>query len=58
MVLKEATEKSYRKTAETIRKTTNVSISHTAARKILIEYPENHIEKIEKSDGIFISKTK
>ena len=29
LVLKEATEKSYRKTAETIRETTNVSITHT-----------------------------
>ena len=48
MVVKEATEKSYRKTAETIRETTNVSITHTAARKILIDFAENHIEKIEK----------
>lgn len=66
MVLKEATEKSYRKTAETIEKNTNVSISHTTAKKILIDFSENRIEKIEKeklklyekgySDGIFISK--
>ena len=48
MVLKEATEKSYRKTAETIEKNTNVSISHTTARKILIDFSENRIEKIEK----------
>lgn len=48
MVLKEATEKSYRKTAETIRENTNVSITHTAARKILIDFSENHIEKMEK----------
>ena len=48
MVLKEATEKSYRKTAETIRETTNVSITHTAARKILIDFSEKHIEKMEK----------
>jgi len=48
LVLREATEKSYRKTAETIRETTNVSISHTAARRILIDFSENHIEKIEK----------
>lgn len=48
LVLKEATEKSYRKTAETIRKTTNVSITHTAARKILLDFSENHIEKLEK----------
>ena len=48
MVLKEATEKSYRKTAETIRENTNVSITHTAARKILIDFSENHIEEIEK----------
>jgi len=34
----EATEKSYRKTAETIRETTNVSITHTAARRILIDF--------------------
>ena len=48
LVLKEATEKSYRKTAETIRETTNVSITHTAARKILIDFSQNHIEKLEK----------
>ena len=48
LVLKEATEKSYRKTAETIRKTTNVSITHTAARKILIDFSKKHIEEIEK----------
>ena len=48
MVLKEATEKSYRKTAETIRENTNVSITYTAARKILIDFSEKHIEKIEK----------
>ena len=48
MVIKEATEKSYRKTAETIRENTNVSITHTAARKILIDFSEKHIEKIEK----------
>ena len=48
MVLKEATEKSYRKTAETIRENTNVSITHTVARKILIDFSENHIEEIEK----------
>ena len=48
MVLKEATEKSYRKTAETIRENTNVSITHTAARKILLDFSEKHIEKLEK----------
>jgi len=48
LVLKEATEKSYRKTAETIRETTNVSITHTAARKILIDFSKKHIEEIEK----------
>jgi len=48
LVLKEATEKSYRKAAETIRETTNVSITHTAARRILIDFSKNHIEKIEK----------
>ena len=48
MVIKEATEKSYRKTAETIRENTNVSITHTAARKILIDFSERHIEKMEK----------
>lgn len=48
MVLKEATEKSYRKTAETIRETTNVSITHTAARKILIDFSEKHIENLER----------
>lgn len=48
LVLKEATEKSYRKTAETIRETTNLSITHTAARKILMDFSENHIEKLEK----------
>ena len=45
LVLKEATEKSYRKTAETIRETTNVSITHTAARRILIDFSKNHIFK-------------
>ena len=48
LVLKEATEKSYRKAAETIRETTNVSITHTAARRILIDFSKKHIEKIEK----------
>lgn len=48
LVLKEATEKSYRKTAETIRETTNASITHTAARRILIDFSKKHIEKIEK----------
>lgn len=48
LVLEEATEKSYRKTAETIREITNVSITHTAARKILIDFSERHIEKLEK----------
>lgn len=48
MVIKEATEKSYRKTAETIREATNVSITHTAARKILIDFSEKHIERLEK----------
>lgn len=48
LVLREATEKSYRKTAETIRETTNVSITHTAARRILMDFSENHIKKIEK----------
>lgn len=48
LVLREATEKSYRKTAETIRETTNVSITHTAARRILIDFSENHIKKLEK----------
>lgn len=47
MVLKEAVEKSYRKTAETIRENTNVSITHTAAREILLKFSEEHIEKIE-----------
>ena len=48
LVLKEATEKSYRKTAETIRETTNVTITHTAARRILMDFSENHIKKLEK----------
>lgn len=48
LVLREATEKSYRKTAETIRETTNVSITHTAARRILMDFSENHIKKLEK----------
>ena len=48
LVLKEATEKSYRKTAETIKETTNVSITHTAARRILIDFSENRIKKLEK----------
>ena len=48
LVLKEATEKSYRKTAETISEITNVSLTHTAARRILIDFSEKHIEKLEK----------
>lgn len=48
LVINEAIEKSYRKTAETIRENTNVSITHTAAREILIKYSEEHIEKLEK----------
>lgn len=48
LVLRETTEKSYRKTAETIRETTNVSITHTVARRILIDFSENHIKKLEK----------
>lgn len=48
LVLKEATEKSYRKTAETIKETTNASITHTAARRILIDFSKKHIEKVEK----------
>ena len=45
LVLKKETEKSFRKTVETIRETTNVNITHTAARKILIDFSKNHIEK-------------
>ncbi len=48
LVLREATEKSYRKAAETIRETTNVSITHTAARRILIDFSEKHIKKLER----------
>lgn len=47
LVLKEATEKSYRKTAQTIQRDTNVSITHTAARKILINFSKEQIEKLE-----------
>ena len=32
----------------TISENTNVSITHTAARKILIDFSEKHIEKVEK----------
>lgn len=48
LVINEAIEKSYRKTAESIRENTNVSITHTAAREILIKFSEEHIEKVEK----------
>ena len=54
LVLKEATEKSYRKTAETIRETTNVSITHTAARRILIDFYEKQIKKVEKEKLRFV----
>lgn len=47
MVLRFATEQSYRKTAETIMNTTNASITHTAARKILLKFSKDKIEKIE-----------
>lgn len=47
MVLKLATEQSYRKTAEVIVDTTNANITYTAARKILINFSKKKIEKIE-----------
>lgn len=48
MVVDEATEKSFRKTAHSISQNTNASIGHTAVRNILIGFSEKYIEKIEK----------
>lgn len=48
MVLKLATEQAYRPTAKTIESTTNVSIKHTTARKILIDFYERNIKSLER----------
>ena len=47
MVLREATEKSYRNTAKTISEDTNTIISYTAARNIVLKFSEK-IEETEK----------
>jgi len=47
MVLREATEKSYRNTAKTISKDTNAIISYSAARNIVLKFAEK-IEETEK----------
>lgn len=47
MVLELATEQAYRPTAKTIEKSTNVSITHTAVRKILINFYEKNIKPLE-----------
>lgn len=48
LVIKEAIEKSYRKTAESIEKNTNLAISHVAARKIVLDVVEKKIKPLEK----------
>lgn len=47
MVMQEVVEKSYRKTAQTIENTTNVDISHNAARNIVISVAEKKIKPYE-----------
>ena len=48
LVMKEVVEKSYRKTAETIRNITNLSITHNAARKIVLDVVEKKVNPLEK----------
>lgn len=48
LVIKEAIEKSYRKTARGIEKTTNLEMSHVAARKIVLDVVEEKIKPLEK----------
>lgn len=48
MVINEAIEKSYRKSVETIKNTTNLEMSHTAARKIIIDFANKKIKPMEK----------
>ena len=48
LVMKEVVEKSYRKTAETIRNITNLSITHNAARKIVLDVVEKKVKPLEK----------
>lgn len=48
LVIKEAIEKSYRKTAETIRKVTGLSITHNAARNIVLDVVKKKIKPLEK----------
>lgn len=47
MVLKEVVEKSYRKTAETIKNLTNLSITHNAARNIVLDVVKKKIRPLE-----------
>lgn len=47
MVIKEAIEKSYRNTAKGIEKTTNLEITHVAARKIVLDVVEKKIKPLE-----------
>lgn len=47
LVLKEAVEKSYRKTAETISNATNLNITHNAARNIVLDVVEKKIKPLE-----------
>lgn len=47
LVIKEAIEKSYRKTSESIEKTSNLAISHTEARKIVLDVVEKKIKPLE-----------
>ena len=47
LVIKEAIEKSYRKTAESIERTTNLEITHVAARKIVLDVVEKKIKPLE-----------
>lgn len=47
LVIKEAIEKSYRKTSESIEKITNLAISHVAARKIVLDVVERKIKPLE-----------
>ena len=47
MVINEVIEKSYRKTAESIKKNTNLDLSHIAARKIVLDVVKKKIKPIE-----------
>lgn len=47
LVIKEAIENSYRKTAESIQRTTNLGITHVAARRIVLDVVEKKIKPLE-----------